>query len=596
MAWDAARQSFHRVSRRQIVRSGVQYAVVASVLMVWLIAQDVLVMDGGRLVPWKVAALAVLLLFSLVGRWLHERNPRTSELFHGLNLLLLSSVASGISYYTHVTYQGPMANAELGWIAMTGVVLVAFLNFLFSGGLLRWYAVHTATPFLVSTLLVVFFHQHSPQDVLEYMFGVAVVGTLTVTAWYRYGELRRAYVDRQSSQDNARYTEALFRLAPDPIVIRGDDGAIIDCNHQTTVLTGYSGAELHRMRIDELLCRTSDVSGTEMVCRTQAGERIPVEVREQRIDLRSGAVVLVAIRDVRERFQATAKIRKLSVAFERSPAPVMITDREGTIEYVNHALAELTGYSQAELTGHKSKILGAEEQDPRVYADLWETISSGHTWSGEWCNRSREGRLYWESVSVAPIRDELGRIDSYVAVKQDVTERRRREKQMHRLAFFDKLTGLANRAQIIEAAHEALGRAARRNISMAVMYLDLNGFKPVNDTYGHDTGDAVLAALATRIESAIRPSDEAGRIGGDEFVVILSDVEAIVAAEQVASRLVAAVREPVITAAASITVGVSIGLAVYPDHGSNVEQLLEAADHAMYQAKRSDRQDYWVAG
>ncbi|MEX2445080.1 MAG: PAS domain S-box protein [Alkalispirochaeta sp.] len=522
MAWDAANESFHRMTRRQVARAGVQYAVVASVLMVWLIAQDMMIVDSGPLVLRKLIALAAVVVFSVLCHRLHARSTRILEIFHGLNLVLISSVASGVSYYTHVAYQGSPASAELGWIAMTGVVMVAFLNFLFSGGLLRWYAVHTGAPFVVSALMLVLVHDHSAQDAMEYLFGFAVVATLSVAAWYRYGELRRAFLDRQGAEENARYTEALFRLAPDPIIIHRDDGVIIDCNHQTAVLSGFSGTDVHQMRIDELICGTTEEAGTESMCNTRSGERVPVEVRKQRIDLRSGAVVLVAIRDLRERFQAIAQIRKLSVAFERSPAPVLITDRDGSIEYVNKALTELTGYSADELKGQNPRILGAEEQDSQAYAEMWATISSGETWSGEWCNRTREGRVYWESVLVAPIRDQKGHIDSYVAVKQDVTERRRREQHMQRLAFFDKLTGLANRAQILEAAHEALGRTARKITLMAIMYLDLNGFKP-------------------------------------------------------------------------ITVGVSIGVALYPDHGSNVGQLLEAADQAMYKAKRSDGQHYWIA-
>ncbi|NIO04639.1 MAG: diguanylate cyclase, partial [Proteobacteria bacterium] len=220
------------------------------------------------------------------------------------------------------------------------------------------------------------------------------------------------------------------------------------------------------------------------------------------------------------------EISRLARAVEQSPAPVVITDSNGNIEYVNPKFVQLTGYTYEESIGQNPRILQSGKQPPELYEELWETITKGKEWRGEFINKKKNGDLYWEDASISPMKNEEGAITHFVGVKEDITERKRTEETMRQLAYHDPLTGLPNRLLFKDRLTIALAQANRNRQKLAVMVLDLDHFKDVNDTLGHSVGDQLLQAVGKRLTTGLlRKNDTVARMGGDEFLLLLSEIK-----------------------------------------------------------------------
>ena len=330
----------------------------------------------------------------------------------------------------------------------------------------------------------------------------------------------------------------------------------------------------------------------EWLSRTKAGAPVWLEVRMQRTEVAGRTRVVALLRDVSSRKAAEQEIQKLTLAVEQSPASVMITDPEGFIEYVNPKFTEVTGYTAAEVLGKNPRLLKSGRHAPEFYRELWETISAGRVWTNEMCNRTRSGEEIWELASIAPVNDFTGRHAYYVAVKEDITLRKRQEERIRHMALHDQLTDLPNRNLFMDRLTQAVARARRTGLKAALIYVDLDKFKPVNDELGHEAGDAVLVEVARRLKICIRDVDTAARLGGDEFVVVLQDVTNNYDVDLVAGRIHRAMGEPFAVAGQSRILGASMGVAVAPDHGDEVDVLIRCADAAMYTVKRETRNGY----
>ena len=287
--------------------------------------------------------------------------------------------------------------------------------------------------------------------------------------------------------------------------------------------------------------------------------------------------------------QTEAALRTLSVAVEQSPVSVVITDTKGIISYVNPRFTLDTGYSSGEAIGRNPAILKSGLTEERVFSELWDTLGKGKTWSGEFVNRRKDGGLFHEEAHIAPVFDDDGAVTHYVAVKLDITERKRVEERMAHLAQHDALTDLPNRPLFSDRLEQAVALAQRDGTSMALMFLDLDGFKPVNDTFGHAVGDLLLQETAHRIRECVRASDTVGRTGGDEFVVLLHRIEDEADALTVAEKIRQALCRPFELAGQRLEISCSIGTAIYPEHGANEKELSRSADSAMYCAKEEGR-------
>ena len=299
-------------------------------------------------------------------------------------------------------------------------------------------------------------------------------------------------------------------------------------------------------------------------------------------------------RKLREQFAVqecvAVELRKLSTAVEQSPASIVITNRRGFIEYVNPAFCRLTGYSFEEALGKNPKILKGAKEPLEYYTSMWDTLLAGREWRGEFLNRRKDGTLFWELASISPIKNSEGEITHFVGVKENITERKELLEHLDRMAHYDKLTGLPNRALFFDrlACVESLSRQERRLIGL--LFIDLDGFKEVNDSYGHEAGDTVLRIMAGRLTACLRECDTAARMGGDEFTVILGNLTRKGDALRVGEKILGALAEPMTLADGTCCrVGASIGIAIYPEDADNIEVLVSAADAAMYDAKREGK-------
>jgi diguanylate cyclase (GGDEF)-like protein/PAS domain S-box-containing protein len=284
-------------------------------------------------------------------------------------------------------------------------------------------------------------------------------------------------------------------------------------------------------------------------------------------------------------------LRKLSLAVEQSPNAIVITDLDAKIVFANSALLKSSGYSESEMIGQNPRILQSGKTPKQTYEDMWATITRGEIWKGEFINRRKDGTEYIEYVMISPIRDEAGKITNYLAIKDDITEKLETGERIQFLAHFDQLTGLPNRTLLHDHFRYALSLAQHSSNNLAIMLVDLDHFKYINDTLGHSIGDQMLIELAKRIKSVLRDEDTVSRSGGDEFVIVLPTASANNAAN-LADRLLEIISVPFTVEQHELITTASIGIAIYPNDGNDIEMLYKNADNAMYKAKQSGRNGF----
>lgn len=306
-----------------------------------------------------------------------------------------------------------------------------------------------------------------------------------------------------------------------------------------------------------------------------------------------GAVVV--FRDITEEKAARERDHLLVSALEAVGNGVVITDTDARIKWANTAFESLTGYRRAEAVGRKpSDLVKSGRQGKPFYQAMWQTILAGDIWRGEVVNRRKDGSLYDEELTIAPVKDENGVIRHFVGIKQDISERKQIEEHIRHMAQYDILTDLPNRALLSDRLQLAIAGAKRDATGIALMFIDLDKFKPINDTFGHDIGDILLKEVATRIQGCVRASDTVARVGGDEFVVMLRTIEHDPNALTVAEKIRRALNRPFMLAGQQLNISSSTGIALYPEHGDNETELSKCADIAMYQAKKNGRNNVQI--
>lgn len=275
----------------------------------------------------------------------------------------------------------------------------------------------------------------------------------------------------------------------------------------------------------------------------------------------------------------------LASALTQMANAVMITDIEGRITWVNDAFCQLCGYTRDDLIGATPSILKSGRQSAELYAALWQQVLSGKVWEGSMVDARKDQAFYIADQTITPLRDADGVIRHFVAVQHDVTQYEQRRERDRFLALHDMLTGLPNRALLRESIRTAISSASRSQKLLAVMFVDLDGFKPVNDGYGHHVGDQLLAAVAERLQKAVRQSDTVARVGGDEFVALAGGLDDRDGAARLAKKLVDALTAPFVARGNRLSVGASVGISMFPADGHDGDTLIENADRAMYVAK-----------
>jgi diguanylate cyclase (GGDEF)-like protein/PAS domain S-box-containing protein len=319
--------------------------------------------------------------------------------------------------------------------------------------------------------------------------------------------------------------------------------------------------------------------------------RLLHELQVHQIELEMQNEALKQITD--ELRDSLAELRIAAIAFE-SQEGIMVTDVQRVIIRINTAFSLITGYSAAEAIGLTPRLLSSGHQDAQFYREMWQVLDASGYWQGELWNRRKNGELYAEWLTVSAVKGLDGQISHYVGTFSEITQDKEAEAKIHRLAYYDPLTQLPNRALFLDRLHQAMNSSRRTGLRGALIFLDLDNFKTLNDTRGHGVGDQMLIEVARRILLQVRAGDTVVRLGGDEFVVVLDDLskdlaEAAVQTRQVAEKIRASLAEPYALEGGDFHSSASIGASMFWDHDCTVENLLKQADMAMYQSKHSGR-------
>ena len=298
--------------------------------------------------------------------------------------------------------------------------------------------------------------------------------------------------------------------------------------------------------------------------------------------------------DITDRKRAEEALRINASVFDNTQEAIVIADAQNVILDVNAAFTRITGYSREEALGKNPKMLSSGRQDKVFYSEMWQTLNQHKSWRGEIWNRRKSGEVYAELLSISAICDNEGKVLRYVAVFSDISYIKEHETELSRVAHYDALTGIPNRVLLADRMKQAISQTSRDKNKMAVCYLDLDGFKPVNDTMGHEAGDQVLIEVANRIGTAIRGGDTVARLGGDEFVVLLLGLEKGEECVTTLERLLAAIGKPIGIKDKFVTLGASIGVSIFPLDDVDPDTLLRHADQAMYAVKQSGKNRFHI--
>lgn len=283
------------------------------------------------------------------------------------------------------------------------------------------------------------------------------------------------------------------------------------------------------------------------------------------------------------------ELKDIKAAVDQSVI-VAITDAKGTIQSVNDQFCQISKYKREELLGQDHRILNSGHHPKAFFKNLWRTIGKGETWSGEVCNRAKDGSLYWVQTTIVPFLNEQGKPYQYISIRTDITAQKNL-KQISHYAFHDDLTGLPNRRSLLKKLEKELEHAEQMETKLALFFIDINRFKNINDGLGHKVGDMFLKAFAKRLQKIDHEKSIVYRLNGDEFVYLLKDVEKI---DELAQKIVDVCKESFVFYDYEFYVSVSMGISIYPDHGQTVSQMLRCADIAMYTAKQNRRNSYII--
>jgi diguanylate cyclase (GGDEF)-like protein/PAS domain S-box-containing protein len=453
---------------------------------------------------------------------------------------------------------------------------------------------------------------------LQEQVSIYVVLVLATTvSLFVYQKRRRVFVRQSHTRERAlRASDArlhsFFDATPDALLISDIAGVITMANQQVERLLGYTVEELIGKSIEELVpgrFRTShpalrsEFSGNPSARRMgngmavkalcQDGSECDVEVSLSRIETDEGLYFASALRDITERNRSEEQLRIAAVAFE-SHQGVMVTDANSVILRVNQAFSEITGYRSEDVVGRKPNLLKSNRHDADFYRSMWEAIIRTGVWQGEIWDQRKNGDIYPKWLSISSVRDGQGAVTHYVGTHQDITDRKLAEDKINELAFFDQLTGLPNRTLLLDRLKQAATASSRNGNFGALLFIDLDDFKTLNDTLGHDTGDLLLKKVAQRLATCVRDGDTVARLSGDEFMVILeglssSEVEAATDAEAIAEKILGKLALPYQLGEVVHHSTASIGVTLFGNLSATMDDLMKQADLAMYRSKEAGR-------
>ncbi len=417
----------------------------------------------------------------------------------------------------------------------------------------------------------------------------------------------RQRFDRKFWDSETRF-QATFEQAPVGIAMMTPDGHWLRVNRQLCTMLGYSYDELLQKTVQDITYPENLATDSAFVKQMLTGTTQNCVI-ETRYICKQGAIIwinlsvslikkpggapdyfILIIENITERKRIECQLQLAATVYRASAESIMVCDANKTIIAVNPAFTLLTGYSEQEAIGNKPSLLKSGRHGLKFYQQMWQILDKTGHWQGEIWSRRKNGEVYLEYLTISTVYDDQGKIQQYVGMFSDITEQKQAEQTIWQQANFDPLTGLPNRNMFHEQLRQEIKHADRNRTRLALLFLDLDFFKEVNDTLGHDNGDLLLKETASRLKECVREVDTISRLGGDEFTIILSNLENNTAVvEQIAQRVLERLAEPFILGAEVVHISTSVGISNYPNDTRNEVELIKNADQAMYAAKREGR-------
>lgn len=417
----------------------------------------------------------------------------------------------------------------------------------------------------------------------------------------------RDITESKRREEALRMTQFVSDHAPDGIVWINEQGRNVYVNEAACREHGYTMEEMLAMTVHDVdpdfpaevwpehwqALKQSGCLTFETRHRRKDGTIFPVEVSANFVRFEDKEFNVAFIRNITDRKNSEAELRIAAIAFEAQEG-MSITDADGKILRVNRAFTEMTGYGPADALGCNMRLLHSGRQDAVFYAAMWRQINSTGSWEGEIWNRRKNGEIYPEHLTISAVKDAHGLVTNYVGTHTDITSSKAAEEEIRQLAFYDPLTGLPNRRLLMDRLQQALSSSTRSGLRGALLFIDLDHFKLLNDTLGHDIGDLLLQQVATRLELTVREGDTVARLGGDEFVVMLEGLsrdenDAVQQAAYVGNKILDVLNQPYQLTTHEYHNTPSIGVALFNDNAQSMDELIRRADVAMYQSKNTGR-------
>jgi diguanylate cyclase (GGDEF)-like protein/PAS domain S-box-containing protein len=423
----------------------------------------------------------------------------------------------------------------------------------------------------------------------------------------KYIALFSDITERKLNESRIAESEKKFRLlfesANDSLMLLDFEGRIQDINRIGHERLGFSKEEMVGRKVSEFNApdfipvaplrfkqiQQHGQSFFESAHLCKNGTVMPVEINARLIELGGQKRIFSVIRDVTERKKLEEELKLSALVLQNSSEGMLVTDENNLIIAVNPAFTDITGYTFAEVKGKNPRIFRSGRHDKPFYQAIWQAIITTGHWQGEIWDRRKNGEEHAKFLTINTIKNSDGKIHRYVALFSDITEKKKAEEMIWRQANFDSLTNLPNRQMFHDRLEQEVKKSRRSGLPIALLLVDLDRFKEVNDTLGHDKGDLLLIDAAQRITSCVRQADTVARLGGDEFIVILPELGDMASIQRIANNIIGKFTAPFQLGSDGAFVSASIGISLYPNDGKDLEDLLKSADQAMYAAKNAGR-------
>jgi diguanylate cyclase (GGDEF)-like protein/PAS domain S-box-containing protein len=446
-------------------------------------------------------------------------------------------------------------------------------------------------------------HEQSELDLDAKGKVIFAIGTITDISATKFAEI--------SLRESQQSQQAILDAALDAVIQINESGRITGWNKQATQIFGWEAEQAHGQLLHDLIVpehyREAHWKGLQRVLaggetrflntRVEVqglhrdGHIFTIELALTRIKINEKYEFSAFIRDVTQRKHEEEQLRLAAKVFDNTNESILITDINNNIVAANSAFTKMTGYTFEEIKGHNPRILASGEHDNNFYHDMWKSINTVGNWQGEIIDKNKAGKNFYKHLAITAVKNAEGIITHHISISSDISQRKEYDKNIHFLAYYDVLTGLPNRTLLRDRLGQLIASSHRDNEQFALLFLDLDRFKYINDSMGHSVGDKLLQSVAQRLQACVREGDTVSRIGGDEFIVLLRQIDEA-GVQGVADKLLKTLATPFNLNDQIISTYASVGIALYPQHATDLDVLMKNADAAMYNAKENGRNNY----